>query len=130
MAQETRTVVIDDVDGSEADETFTFEFDGQAYEIDLTTTHADQLERAFELLDPFVAHLRRVPSSSRQTKRVGRPRNKPGKAAPSKARKAGKAGGYDAKVVRAWAWENGIELGNRGRIAADIVAKWRASSSS
>ena len=124
MAQETRTVVIDDVDGSEADETFSFEFDGQSYEIDLTTKHADQLERAFQLLDPFVDHIRRIASSPRRsTKGATRRRKAPAKRATKRATSS-----YDARLVRAWAWENGIELGNRGRIAADIVEKWRASS--
>jgi hypothetical protein len=124
MARETRTVVIDDVDGSEADETFTFDFDGQSYEIDLTTKHADQLERAFQLLDPFVDHIRRVASPSRGSSPATRRRKAPVKRVVKRV-----TPGYDARAVRAWAWENGIELGNRGRIAANIVEKWRASLS-
>lgn len=116
--------MIDDVDGSEADETFTFEFDGQSYEIDLTTKHAEQLERAFQLLDPFVDHVRRVPTSPRRPRGATRRRKAPVKRAVKSA-----ISSYDARAVRAWAWENGIELGNRGRIAANIVDKWRASLS-
>ena len=122
MARVTQTVLIDDLDGSDADETFTFEFDGRSYEIDLTTKHAEQMERAFQLLDPFVDHLRRLPSSGR-SRRTTRPR----KAA---AKKAGKSKGsnVDAKAIRVWAWENGIELSNKGRVPVSIVEKWRTSA--
>ena len=120
MAQEVRTVLLDDLDGSDADETFTFEFDGRSYEIDLTTKHADQLEQAFQLLDPFVDHLRRaVP---RSTKRGTHPRKAVGKKATGRS-----SSRLDPKAIRAWAWENGIELSDRGRIPAIIVDKWRAA---
>jgi len=124
VTQEVRTVLLDDVDGSDADETFTFEFDGRSYEIDLTREHADQLEQAFQLLDPFVDHLRRA-TSARPAKTASRP----GKARP-KRMAARTTPQFDAKVVRAWAWENGIELSNRGRIPTNIVEKWRASLTS
>ena len=122
VAQEVRTVLLDDVDGSDADETFTFEFDGRSYEIDLTTEHADQLEQAFQLLDPFVDHLRRV--VPRTPKSMTRPRKSVGK-----KKTGGSSPHFDAKVVRVWAWENGIELSSRGRIPASIVEKWRAAVS-
>jgi len=126
MAESTRTVLIDDLDGSDADETFTFEFDGRTYEIDLTSEHAEQLEEAFRLLDPFVDHLRDVSAPSRSTKKAGRPRRAVAKeAAAQKGQDA-----YDAKAIRAWAWENGIEVSNRGRIPGNIVDKWRASLTS
>ena len=120
MARELRTVLLDDLDGSDADETFTFEFDGRSYEIDLTTQHADQLEEAFQLLDPFVDHLRRV--VPRSTKRRTHPRKAIGKKATGRSSPR-----LDTKAVRAWAWENGIELSDRGRIPANIVDKWRAA---
>ena len=120
MTQEVRTVLLDDLDGSDADETFTFEFDGRSYEIDLTTEHADQLEQAFQLFDPFVDHLRRV--VPRPAKRRTRPRKPVGKKVATRSSPR-----FDAKAVRAWAWENGMELSSRGRIPANIVEKWRAA---
>ena len=38
------------------------------------------------------------------------------------------AGTYDPMVVRAWAARNGKQVGDRGRIPADIVAEWRADT--
>jgi len=128
MAQELRAVLIDDVDGSEADETFTFEFDGRSYEIDLTTEHAEQLEMAFQLLDPFVDHLRRVGSSPR-ARRSSTSRGRTQKRAAERGTARGD-GAYDPKAIRAWAWENGVELSNRGRIPENIVEKWRATLAS
>jgi len=39
MAQSVRLVLIDDVDGTEADQTVTFALDGVSYEIDLNDQH-------------------------------------------------------------------------------------------
>jgi ABC-type proline/glycine betaine transport system substrate-binding protein len=39
-------VIVDDLDGSSATETVSFALDGQDYEIDLSTTNADELRTA------------------------------------------------------------------------------------
>lgn len=43
MAQKVQVLLVDDLDGGEADETVTFALDGKTYEIDLTTANADKL---------------------------------------------------------------------------------------
>ncbi|MGA9748848.1 MAG: Lsr2 family protein, partial [Nocardioides sp.] len=43
MAQRVHVVLVDDLDGSDADETVTFGLDGVDYEIDLTDAHAAAL---------------------------------------------------------------------------------------
>ncbi|CAM5341078.1 hypothetical protein SANTM175S_06449 [Streptomyces antimycoticus] len=48
MAQKVQVLLVDDLDGGEADETVTFSLDGKSYEIDLTTTNADKLRDALE----------------------------------------------------------------------------------
>ena len=40
MVQKQQIVLIDDIDGGDADETVTFALDGVSYEIDLTAKHA------------------------------------------------------------------------------------------
>lgn len=50
MAQKVQVLLVDDLDGGEADETVTFALDGKTYEIDLTTTNADKLRG---LLEPY-----------------------------------------------------------------------------
>ncbi len=42
MAQKVQVLLVDDLDGGEADETVTFALDGKTYEIDLTTANADK----------------------------------------------------------------------------------------
>ena len=60
MAQRTQVLLIDDLDGSSADETVNFGLDGAAYEIDLSSANADLLRKA---LADYVAAGRRVTAS-------------------------------------------------------------------
>ncbi len=46
MAQRVQTLLIDDLDGGEAEGTVRFGLDGAEYEIDLSAGHADALRRA------------------------------------------------------------------------------------
>ena len=46
MAQKVQTLLVDDLDGSEADGTVRFGLDGTEYEIELNTEHAQQLRNA------------------------------------------------------------------------------------
>jgi len=101
MARQTITTLVDDLDGSEGDETVTFALDGASYEIDLSKEHADALREA---LDRYIA-------SAREAKR----------------RVASKAtfDGVDAQAVRAWAGSHGLAVSRRGRIPASVIEKYR-----
>ncbi|CAO0837692.1 Lsr2 family protein OS=Streptomyces microflavus OX=1919 GN=G3I39_33275 PE=4 SV=1 [Streptomyces microflavus] len=57
MAQKVQVLLVDDLDGVEADETVTFALDGKTYEIDLTTANADKLRG---LLQPYTKGGRRT----------------------------------------------------------------------
>ena len=57
MAQRVQTLLIDDLDGGEAESTVRFGLDGAEYEIDLSAEHADALHRA---LAPYVNAGRRA----------------------------------------------------------------------
>jgi hypothetical protein len=46
MAQQVQTLLIDDLDGGEAEETVRFGLDGTEYEIDLSAKNADALRKA------------------------------------------------------------------------------------
>ena len=105
MAQKVQITLVDDLDGGHADETVSFALDGTAYEIDLSATHAAALRDA---MATYVAHARRARGSA------GRRRNGRG---PS-----GRAG-----EIRAWARTQGISVSERGRIPADVVAKFDAA---
>ncbi|MGW7385365.1 histone-like nucleoid-structuring protein Lsr2 [Streptomyces sp. NPDC054794] len=102
MAQKVQVLLVDDLDGGEADETVTFALDGKTYEIDLTTSNADKLR---SLLDPYVKGGRRT---------GGRASGGRGKA------RAASGGSQDTAQIRAWAKENGYEVNDRGRVPASI----------
>ena len=102
MAQKVQVLLIDDVDGSSADETVTFALDGVTYEIDLTAERATQLRDSFAT---WVGHARKVGGRSTST------------AAKPAARRRGSS---DAQAIREWAKAQGLEVSERGRISADV----------
>lgn len=51
MAKKYVILLEDDLDGSEADETVRFHLDGRAFEIDLSTAHAEELRG---ILRPYI----------------------------------------------------------------------------
>jgi len=111
MAQKVQTLFIDDIDGGEAEGTVRFGLDGADYEIDLSGQHRDELHTA---LERYIAHARKVGGARRS------------------ARSSGRRGssGIDTTAVRAWAREQGIGIKERGRVPADVVAKYRAATGS
>ncbi|EFL25094.1 MULTISPECIES: histone-like nucleoid-structuring protein Lsr2 [Streptomyces] len=102
MAQKVQVLLVDDLDGGEADETVTFALDGKSYEIDLNTVNADKLRDA---LEPFTKGGRRT---------GGRASGGRGKA------RAASGSGQDTAKIRAWAKENGYEVNDRGRVPATV----------
>ena len=106
VAQRTQILYVDDIDGSAAEGTVRFGFGGTDYEIDLSKKHADQLAKA---LGPYVEAARRV-SSSKRPVRGPRP-----------------AARHDQSDVRAWARGQGLKVSDRGRIPADVLAKYESA---
>ena len=110
LAQKIQTLFIDDLDGSEAEGTVRFGLDGSEYEIDLNAEHAQALRDA---LARYVQAARRAGGSTRRPVRRGR-------RAP--------AGGVDSTEVREWARAQGIEVKDRGRVPAELVARFKAAT--
>ena len=110
VAQKIQTLFIDDLDGSEAEGTVRFGLDGSEYEIDLNAEHAQALRDA---LARYVQAARRAGGSTRRPVRRGR-------RAP--------AGGVDSTEVREWARAQGIEVKDRGRVPAELVARFKAAT--
>ena len=111
MAQRVQTLLIDDIDGGEAEGTVRFGLDGAEYEIDLSAGHAEALRKA---LAPYVSAARRAPSAA--ARRPGR-----------SGRGAESAGAPDPTAVREWARSQGIEVKDRGRVPAGLVVKFKAA---
>lgn len=109
MAKKTVVLLEDDIDGSEASQTVSFALDGIQYEIDLNDGHANELREA---LDRFTNAGCKVT--------VGRGRK-------GASAHISTQGGPDAKAVRKWASENGIQVNARGRIQADVVEQYEAA---
>ena len=110
MAQKIQVLLVDDLDGGEAEGTVRFGLDGVDYEIDLSAEHAEALRRA---LAPFIDAARRGPGAGRQQGRGGQ--------------RAG-ASGLETTEVREWARAQGMEVKDRGRIPAEIVARFKAAT--
>jgi hypothetical protein len=126
MATEVTTRLRDDIDGSVADRTVSFTWDGAQYDIDLSKKNAAELEAA---LAPYVAAGRRT--GGRAVSARGRkPSAKPSKAATRTRKTASNRIATDLSAVRAWAAANGHAVAARGRISASVLDAFHAGSSS
>ena len=116
MAQRTVVQLTDDLDGKPIPagrgETIRFSLDRTDYEIDLTDKNAKALREAF---GTYVSAARRTAGSTRSSRRSSRTGT-------------GTARDYDPKAVRVWAESQGIEVSQRGRVPADLVAKFQAAN--
>lgn len=106
MAKKEVVLLLDDLDGGEADETVHFSIDGISYEIDLKAANAKKLRDVFQ---PFVDKARKAGS--------GRPR------AAARRQRTAESRERSAEI-RAWAKENGIEVHPRGRIPGHVVEQY------
>lgn len=99
MAKKTHIELVDDIDGSKADETIAFSIDGAHYEIDLSAENAEKIRAE-----------------------IGEWAEKGTRVARKKARRASAPSSSSEKNarIRQWAKDNGYEVGDRGRISAEI----------
>ncbi|WP_370616457.1 histone-like nucleoid-structuring protein Lsr2 [Mumia sp. Pv 4-285] len=111
MAQKIQVILVDDIDGGEAEETISFALDGVSYEIDLSAKNAKKLRDA---VAPYVAEARKA--------RGGRRR-----AAGTAPRRRGSSTGASAADVREWARENGYEVSERGRVSEEVRSAYEAA---
>ncbi len=109
MAQKVNVLLVDDIDGSDAEETIQFGLDGTRYEIDLNSEHAKDLRGQLEC---YVKAARKVTGSA-------------GRSAPVRSTRANDARN---KKLRNWARERDLDVNDRGRIPADIVAQYEAEN--
>ncbi len=100
-----KTITFDDLDGTtEATTTIRFSVDDDFMEIDLSDQNADKFTQA---MAPFIAAARTYsPATS--------------------ARKPGMSK-EERQAITEWAATQGIEIAPRGRIASDIVEKFKAA---
>jgi hypothetical protein len=113
VAQKITTLFIDDIDGGAAEGTVRFALDGTEYEIDLNSKHSEELRSA---LGKYVTHARKVGGAARRA----------GRGAGRGARGTGPM--LNTTEIRNWARENGYDIKDRGRVPADLVAKYQAAT--
>ena len=106
MARKTTVALEDDVDGGPAEETLRFGIDAAEYEIDLSATNASRFRRQME---PFIEHARKTAQKSRRSNRTTASRKR-------------------SSEVRAWARKQGIEVSDRGRMPASVIAQYEAAT--
>ena len=92
--RQVQIILIDDIDGSEADRTVQFSLNGNNYEIDLSDDNAAKLEKA---LEPFITKATKLPGRTSKGRRNS-------------------TGGSRSRDIRAWAKKEGIDVPDRGRI--------------
>ncbi|TMQ91340.1 Lsr2 family protein [Actinomadura soli] len=105
MAQKIVVTMADDIDGSEAVDTVSFGIDGSTYEIDLNERNAAELRST---LYPFMESGRRLKAARgrRNSASVSRPES--------------------AAEIREWAKRRGIPVNGRGRLAANVIDRYRS----
>lgn len=112
MAQKVEVLLLDDIDGSPAEESIRFAFDGVQYEIDLNVEHATAFRAAVQ---GYIDAARRHPG---------------GKTIPgvSTSRRRSRAAEGKQAQVRKWARENGRVVNDRGRIPQNLVDEYEAQA--
>ncbi|WP_280457739.1 histone-like nucleoid-structuring protein Lsr2 [Nocardia carnea] len=107
MARKVIVELVDDFDGkSVADETVNFSLDGVVYEIDLSMHNAEKFRSG---LDGWIKSARKLGGRGRKAKREA-------------------GGAYtrdESRLIRDWARKNGLDVSNRGRIAANVADAYR-----
>ncbi|GAA4911647.1 Lsr2 protein [Stackebrandtia albiflava] len=116
MAQRVQVILVDDLDGGQAEETVKFGLDGFAYEIDLSHEHAGTLREA---LADYVNVARKLGRYSVSAK-AGTTNTPPKSRAPIDREQN--------KAIREWAARVGKKISDRGRIAQSIVDEYNASA--
>ncbi|MEC3982200.1 histone-like nucleoid-structuring protein Lsr2 [Amycolatopsis sp. H20-H5] len=110
MAQKVLVSLVDDLDGTEAEETVEFGLDGVSYQIDLSSENAEELRDA---LAQYVEHARRAGGRKRAALR-------PSAGVKAAARPA-TVDREQNQAIRAWARKNGYNVSDRGRIPSEVV---------
>ncbi|MGW4064279.1 histone-like nucleoid-structuring protein Lsr2 [Amycolatopsis sp. NPDC004747] len=117
MTKRVTIEILDDTDGSRAEQTVPFGLDGIAYEIDLSTTNTNALREA---LAPYVAAASRT-GGRRIKVAVGQPTN-------STKQEPEPSVNYTATHdIRTWARANGYEVADQGRISKTLVEAYHSS---
>jgi hypothetical protein len=116
MAKRTIHMLVDDIDGGEADETVRFAVDGVQYEIDLSTKNATKMRDVLARYIEAGSKVGRASAGGTVRATVGRGR---GPATVDRDQN---------RAIREWAQTKGIAVSDRGRIKQEIVDRYHAEA--
>ena len=108
MAQKVTVSLQDDLDGGPAAETVRFALAGSEFEIDLNEKNARKFRQQ---ITPFLEHARRA-----------------GKIGGARSASRGAASRARTSRIRAWARDHDMTINDRGRIPADVIARYEAAT--
>jgi hypothetical protein len=114
MAKRTIHMLVDDIDGGEAEETVKFAIDGAQYEIDLSKKNAAKMRDA---LAPYVTAGTKVARSGGA-----------GRSTATRVRGTATVDRDQNRAIREWAQGKGIAVSDRGRIKQEIVDRYHAEA--
>lgn len=110
MAKKTVEKFYSDLSGDEIDTpapTVSFTFDGVGYQVDLTESERQAFADA---VAPYIAVGRRAAGRATRTS------------------SSGGGSGVDAKAVRAWAQEQGLDVPARGRVPSSLIEAYQSAN--
>lgn len=105
--KKTMVVMVDDIDGSTADHSVTFMFNGVSWEIDLSDEHYREMEEDFAKWETYA-------------------RRSGGRARTRRTTSGGSSA--ESAKIREWARSQGIEVSDRGRIPAAVRKQYEAAN--
>src|SRR4051812_17738092 len=100
--QKVITELVDDIDGTKADETVNFALDGVSYEVDLSKQNASNLRKG---LEEYVTKGRRIGGRAKRGLANGL---------------SGAADKSQTSAIRSWAKSHGLKVSSRGRIPEEV----------
>ena len=110
MARQTTITLVDDLDGSEAEEQVEFSVDGRTYEIDLSTANASA--------DCAARSPRSFPRPAARAPGARRRRSAPPRAGSDRAQN---------QAIREWAIAQGMKVSERGRIPTNVLTAYHSA---
>jgi hypothetical protein len=112
MARKLIEQITDDLDGSKADGSVRFSWNGVNYEIDLSKKNSAAFAKAMK---PYLEAARKVRPAGRRGRR-----SRTGSTASRRPVES------DLAAIREWARQNGHAVADRGRIPAAVLAAYAA----
>jgi hypothetical protein len=116
MAKRTIHMLIDDIEGGEADETVRFAVDGVQYEIDLSKKNAAKMRNVLARYIEAGSKVGRVAGGGAV------------RAAAARERGPARVDREQNRAIRDWALGKGMDVSDRGRIKQEIVDRYHAEA--